>query len=146
MRLLGLVFIGLACCDGSPTEPSEPAICLQTFEFGNYGCGRIVGRLTGTAGQPVSSAQVRVRPRADDTAAYTAPTDLTSSGGGYELLVRAMGPGPVIGDTVTMIFSYTYPPGSDAPVSDSIPITVRFAAVGERAPITRLNLSVPVPP
>ena len=85
MRLLGLVFIGLACCDGSPTEPSEPAICLQTFEFGNYGCGRIVGRLT-------------------------------------------------------------YPPGSDAPVSDSIPITVRFAAVGERAPITRLNLAVPVTP
>jgi hypothetical protein len=136
----------LACSAEAPTTVLDPSICQQTFEFGNFGCARIAGVLTGTAGQPVRFAHVVLNPRPEDSGVYTVPTALTSSAGEYALEVQIMHPGPVVGDTLTMVFSYAYRPGSESFVSGSVPVTVRFAHVGQPAWVTGLDLSVPVPP
>jgi|GEM_PF-2095087 len=61
----GAVFVASAACsDPTGNESSDPARCEQTYEFGNYGCVRVVALLSVPDGPLSAHMKTHVRLRA----------------------------------------------------------------------------------
>jgi len=134
ISMLAALWIPLLACDGSPSSPDD-ASCPQTYEFGNYGCALIEGQVTDASGSSLSGIDVgpvHLEGR-DCCNTVFAETDVD---GHYSFMIHRFAPPPA--DTTTMFVRAsrrTHPRWKD-----SVRVVIRFAAVGDRAPINRVDL------
>jgi hypothetical protein len=131
--------LALPACAG-PTGTRDPAICHQTYEFGNSGCAEVRGRVVLPSGQPVVGASVGVMGPADPELSVgmnRAYVD-TDSAGYY--LVRVIRYAPSVGQPDTLTVSVRAglrpPPGTPVGVPGPMAFTtavLEFSPVGEHA-------------
>jgi hypothetical protein len=144
--LLALVG-GAACSDASDSR------CEQTYEFGNYGCADVVGRLVDRNDEPLGGVEYGVvnRERELESRFNTNVIPATpDSLGNFRLRITRyllIGP-PTTPDTgsVWLIGSMRPPfPGPDPGIRDSVLVTLQFAPIGgvpEPSPVT---IRLPLP-
>jgi hypothetical protein len=138
--LLVAIIAALASCR-DPVDPVESPLCPQTYEFGNYGCARVVATI---AAQPDASLQGRVYVaviavglHSGFDAAYVDGTAI----GTYSVSLTRFGPGrPGSGDTVSVWVRATVHDNSQLIAADSILRVIRFAPVGQLRTIDSVSL------
>ena len=59
-------------------ERQNPALCPQTYEFGNYGCARVEGRVVDSSGRPVVGATIRLDPAEGTPGIFDTPLPVDS--------------------------------------------------------------------
>lgn len=132
-------------------EEEDDSLCRQTYEFGNYGCALVEGRVVDPRGAPVAGAYVGLwAPEDGDRGGYNFPTLRTGADGRFAMEVQRFTQPPVIPspDTVTMYLHASVPSGGPAdPVyrSDSVAVVLHVMPVGARAVTTHADVTVPVP-
>jgi hypothetical protein len=130
------VAVALAACDGATTEIADPAFCQQTYEFGNFGCGDVRGRILDAQGQPILGAYATVTSTSKSPLGNPfAASARTDSLGRYYIRVTYFLENPQ-GTEAWMHFAVPYCPALI--VRDSVLITAPKANVGERAPLLEL--------
>ncbi len=141
--LLGLGPLALAC-RASNTEP-DPAVCAQTYEFGNFGCGDASGRIVNRSGAAVPGAYVSLKLDASAAAGLPLGAQARSDTlGRYSMRATWMSPPSTGGgrpDSATVwVYAALPTRGGQPRIADSVRVMARFSAVGSRAP----SVSVPV--
>ena len=140
LRISLLAVTALLGCSGATTESIDTSICPQTYEFGNYGCGDIRGRVLIRTGGGLAGAYVvayLVGSTAQTSAlVMTAQTDTA----GYFAMrgtwyVPSGLPGGQRPDSAVVWVRATLPlPGVRPIIADSVRVLARFAAVNATAP------------
>ena len=128
-----------ACTESGPDEELDR--CPQTFEFGNFGCGRVRGTVRDGGGQPVSGALVTLVPPTETTMALDAPQATTGADGAFFLEIHRFDRSEVVkaADTLPM-----YLHGFVAEqVRDSVLIDVIFVPVDSVARTVQADLILP---
>ncbi len=148
------VFTAAVGC--SSNEPSDdPSRCLQTYEFGNTGCGELAGLVTDGLGVPLAGAYVSVQGPADAARQVLLLSGYvqTDSNGTYRLrAIRNAGEVPAEGrDTVTVWVRAAVPPADDMPIGtpgpmDSVLAILEIRPVGEPPVTTEVATIVVVAP
>jgi hypothetical protein len=152
-----------ACAVSTKTEPTDPRLCPQTSEFGNYGCARVFAVVQAPP-QPWPANyryNVRVRPARAQSGFEGALAQPSAFGPATLTAIRWVPPVPRGTDTVSVwvvasMFDDVRPivVGRPLPVfaADSSLLLVRFVAVGALAVVDTVALelrgpvmSVPVP-
>lgn len=127
--------LGLAC--STPSDPGDPRACRQTYEFGNYGCADIIGRVVGDAGQPLAGVSIgpRFLPDSVDAGSYNTVYTTTGADGRFTLRLHRFGRRRVIPapDTLSLYIEATIPPmhGAISAASDSILVQAALAPIGQ---------------
>ena len=130
----------VACGGTSPVQP-DPALCLQTYEFGNFGCGELRGRVVNANGSPIIGAYIGARvvdarfqgfsifalSRSDSTGRYA-----------MRMTWQSLGFNGVRPDTATVtVVAAVLSPGAPTR-ADSVRVLARFDSVGSRAPVVNV--------
>ena len=130
---------GLSC--RAPVElADEGGACPQTYEFGNYGCAEVRGRVLGSEGQPLEGALVGPRYFTGTEGGYNTYFTTTDSAGRFSFRITRFSPRSATVDpdpfSIYVRASVRPPAGGSAPLaSDSILTRLTLAPIG----------SVPVP-
>lgn len=149
MRLAcgALLLAAVAACDLIESEPvSNPGVCRQTYEFGNYGCARVGGRVLNASGQPVAGANVRLSvAQGTESRAGELGLAVSRADGRYEVeSIRYSPPsGQTNPDTVTMYLSVGLPGQAGPAAPDSVPVVVHFSPVGALAIVVQRDIQIP---
>jgi hypothetical protein len=142
-----------AACDPATALEEDDGTCQQTYEFGNYGCARIVVMVQGPA-QPWPASyrwDVRAVPTRDGSGADVAFSVHPDTGAVLLQLIRWSLPAPGSGDTASVwvaarLLDDPRPiqPGVPLPVfaADSVLHVARFAPVGWRPPVDTVWLTL----
>jgi hypothetical protein len=145
-HLIAVVAVSVIACGTDPTE--DPSRCLQTFEFGNTGCGELTGLVTDHLGAPVPGAFIEADTPADPAGPVTLVSGFvqTDATGSYRIrAIRMAGNVPVDRpDTVTVWVRASVPPGPDVPVGtpgpvDSLRALLEIRPVGEPPAVTAVE-------
>ncbi|MEO8620943.1 MAG: hypothetical protein ABI625_07750 [bacterium] len=72
-------------CAASLTEADDPSVCPQTYEFGNYGCGDVEGRIVNPGGLPVQGIRVNARGDSSANGQSLSAYGMTDGNGRYSL-------------------------------------------------------------
>ena len=121
-----------------PDRTLDPALCQQTYEFGNYGCGEFRGRVVTASGSPIIGAYLGARlvdtkfkgfsiyalSRSDSTGRYA-----------LRLIFQSLGVNGVRPDTATVTVSAAVVVPGATTRADSVRVLARFDSVGSRAPV-----------
>jgi hypothetical protein len=146
---------GLVCavlwtagCGLVPTDSAEDGTCQQTYEFGNYGCARLVVIVEGPP-QPwpaVRRVDVRAVPAREGTGSDVALAPFPDTGAVPLGLIRWHAPAPGSGDTASVWVSARMFDDRSARLTpfaaDSVLHVARFAPVGSRAPLDTVWLTL----
>lgn len=146
--LIVLTSIALAACNSTTSEPRlDPSLCQQTYEFGNFGCSRVVANIIAPS-QPwparyrLSTWARPARPNSGQELGFRVVTAFGYSSHEYILL-----PGPLLpagSDTLSvwLIGLMADEQTSAIFASDSMLRVLRFAGVGKRAPVDTIQLTL----
>ncbi len=151
VRSVSLACAVLASCSLAPDDSGDASDrCPQTYEFGNYGCAVIVGRLIGpdgraarAPGRPKSEISVSLTQLSAGAAIASYSLVIRDTTGRYQLwATRYFGPSPEGPDTLTVqiqaVWWDSIPPnlreGESLPVlaADSVVHQIRLVPVGAR--------------
>lgn len=144
--LLSLVS-GVTCSDASDLR------CEQTYEFGNYGCADVVGRMVDRNEEPLGGMEYGVvnREREFDSRFNTNVMPATpDSLGNFRLRITRYllsGP-PTTPDTGSVwIIGSKRPafPGPSPGIRDSVLVTLQFAAIGAIPEPSQVTIRLPLP-
>jgi hypothetical protein len=136
------------CSDGSGPDSGG---CPQTYEFGNFGCARVEGVVRDTAGTPIANASVVLLPADGVPNTFNSPARDTDAHGNYSLEIKDYGGEGVhpLPEPVPMnLRAYLLDPAVENAVviaSELVPVTLRFAPVGETPEVARVDITIPVP-
>ncbi|MEP7002878.1 MAG: hypothetical protein ABI969_20465, partial [bacterium] len=138
--LMRFRFVVAACvsafllgCAASLTEAEDSSICQQTYEFGNYGCGDVEGRIVNPAGAPVQGVRVNVSGDASANGQSLSANGVTGNDGRYALrLTRYVLLSGTSRDSAT-VSVWT---GVGARPALSTIVVAQFSDVGARAKVT----------
>ena len=138
-----------AACRRAPTELVESEACAQTREFGNYGCARLVVMVQGPP-QPWPAGRrwdVRAVAAREGTGTDLSLAPSPDSGAVPLGLIRWHPPAPGSEDSASVWVSARMledQPGVPLTVfaADSVLHVARFAAVGARAPLDTVRLTL----
>jgi hypothetical protein len=143
-----------ACRSTAGVEPRlDPALCPQTYEFGNFGCARVVAQVEASP-QPSTTRyrfDVRLVPARPDAGVslYVAPMPGPGPVPLQLTLYSPLMPRPV--DTLSVwvvgrLLDDSPPPPVNAPLptlaADSVLRVLRFAPVGARPAVDTVRLDV----
>jgi hypothetical protein len=126
-------------CGAATTESVDPSICRQTYEFGNYGCTQIEGRVVNRNGAPIPGVQVAAKGTSltgQSLFGYTA----TDTVGHYSFRLTRYVVLPGDGDSATVNVRALIPFTSGTIPADSTVVTAHFADVGARVKVTPVPL------
>ena len=142
-----------------PIRITEGTVCPQTFEFGNYGCVDLVGRVRRADGAPAVGASVGAPdPAEGDSAARGAALGggypSVDATGRYRLRLTRYSPPAASqrtadADTLTVLIRAALPPGPEVPSGVPGPtvfarVRVTFRPVGQPARVYELpDLTLP---
>jgi hypothetical protein len=139
----------LGCSDGSGPGFGT---CPQTYEFGNVGCARVQGVVRDEAGTPLADVRVHIHPVEGGPDSFDGPMHVTNVTGAYSLEIhdfgaRFGGQEPRT-DPVPMNLLAFLTGTSEEPVPSSglIPVTLRFAAVGEVPEVLVVDITIDTSP
>lgn len=136
------IFLLASCSDG--IEPTNGA-CPQTYEFANFGCARVQGVVRDTAGNPIAQARVTVSPSDGVSNTFDSPAHDTEASGVYSLEIHDYDSGGPQPEPVLMsvrAFLLTGSPENTAPVSDVVPVNLKFAPVGELPEVQTVDITI----
>lgn len=141
----------LAGCEGMLPTRESPEVCHQTYEFGNYGCARLVVVVEGPP-QPWPLGprwDVRAVSAREGTGANDAFAPHPGPGATSLRLIRYHMPAPGSEDTASVwvtarMLEHIEGVGVPFPVfaADSVLHVARFAPVGGRAPEDTVRLTL----
>ena len=154
--LLCLSVAALPGCDSGngfdpldPLDQREPVRCVQTYEFGNFGCARVFVQVDGppTPWPALYRGDIRVVPIRQQTGLSLARME------GLEdtrlEVLRWQPAAPGTGDTVAVwvvarMLDLRGPLGPTLPIfaADSVRHVLRFTAVGQRPPVDTVRLTL----
>jgi hypothetical protein len=154
--MLAATVLGATAC-GASTEPEfDPTLCHQTYEFGNFGCARIVA-VVEPPPPPLPSDflySVRAVPARSNSGAVTAFANPPAQGGANLIEITDWG-APVavrtVGDTLSVWVvarlndrSAPVTPGVPQPpfAADSVLRLIRFSPVGSPALVDTVHLTL----
>jgi hypothetical protein len=126
-------------CGGATTETIDASICRQTYEFGNYGCTQIEGRVVNRNGAAIPGVQVVARGGSalgQSLFGYTA----TDTAGHYSFRLTRYIVLPGDGDSATVSVRAAIPFTSGTIPADSTVVTAHFADVGTHVKVTPVPL------
>lgn len=150
--LCGAVIVAGACSLLTGSD-EDPTVCRQTYEFGNYGCARLVV-IVNPPPQPWPVGyrwDVRAVPAREGTGTDQAVSSRADTGGVELRLIRRMQPDPGSQDTASVWVrgqmlhdTRPWPVGVPLPVvaADSVLHAARFAPVGARPPVDTVRLTL----
>ena len=130
----------VACGSASPVQP-DPARCQQTYEFGNFGCGELRGRVVNANGSPIIGAYVGASvvdakfqgfsisafSRSDSTGRYA-----------MRMIWQSLGFNGVRPDTATVTVSAAVIAPGAPTRANSVRVLAWFDSVGSRAPVVNV--------
>jgi hypothetical protein len=137
--LLRICFTALLACAGAACDrdiSQANATCEQTYEFGNYGCAEVVGRVIGSTGMPLDSAFIRPSfIPVISAGTYNMPSVRTDAEGRFRLRIHRFGPraSPVMPDTFSIFVHAAVdykPPATISPAYDSVLAVLELAPIG----------------
>jgi hypothetical protein len=137
--LLRICFIALLACSGATCDrhiSQADATCEQAYEFGNYGCAEVAGRVIGSTGMPLDSAFIRPSfVPAASAGTYNTPIVRTDVQGRFRLRIHRFGPRPslVTPDTFSIFVHAAVdykPPATMSPAYDSVMAVLELAPIG----------------
>jgi hypothetical protein len=152
------VLLAVGACRGSAgVEPRvDAAACPQTYEFGNFGCARVVALVDAPPAPPTARYRFTVRAMPARPEAGVPPAFSPTPGPGPNLLQLTIyspaTPTPV--DTLSVwivgrLLDDSPPPVLNAPLptvaADSVLRVLRFARVGARPPVDTVRLTLRQP-
>lgn len=150
--LLGTMLLAAGCGE-TPTDQADSGTCPQTYEFGNYGCARIVVMVEGPP-QPWPAFyrwDVRAVPAREGSGGDVAFSPRPDTGMVPLQVTRWHSPGPGSEDTASVwvaarLLEDPRPIQSGVPLptfaADSVLHVARFARVGERPPTDTVWLTL----
>jgi hypothetical protein len=142
-----------AGCERAPTDLAESAACPRTYEFGNYGCARLVVIIQGPP-QPWPERylwDVRAVPAREGTGADLALAPRPDTGTVQIHVTRWHSPAPGSQDSASVWVSARMledprPVQTGVPLqvfaADSVLHVARFAAVGSTPPTDTVRLTL----
>ena len=146
--LLIVTLAGAGACR-EPTKPVfDPTRCQQTYEFGNFGCSRVIVLVTPPSELP-SAYRYNVRGIPARDTGFESVFSQPSQAGSNELYFIQWS--PVTEDTLSVwvvarVLDQSEPVvvGVPLPVfaADSVLRVIRFAPVGSKAPVDTVRLSL----
>ena len=142
-RFLLSASVALLACSASVTDVGDPSICQQTYEFGNYGCGDVEGRVVNSAGVPAQGVRVNVRGDASAEGQSLSANGVTDSVGRYSLRLTRMF---LVAGTNRDSASVSVWTGVGPMPTNVITVVARFSDVGARAKVTsvpQITMSTP---
>jgi hypothetical protein len=134
--LAGTILLG---CGAATTESLDPSICNQTYEFGNYGCTQVEGRVVNRTGAPIKGVQVNAKGVSllgQSLFGYSA----TDSAGHYSFRLTRYTFLPGEGDSATVSVRAFIPFPTGTIPADSTVVVAHFADVGARVRATPVPL------
>jgi hypothetical protein len=135
----------LSACRDPLIDHADSRVCLQTYEFGNYGCVVVQGRVIGTQDQPLPG--VAVGPAASaDAGQFNGAFVVTDGNGAFQFRLERYSHGP--SDSASLwIRATVFPklPERVATTFDSVLVRVRVAPVGEIPDTGRVVIRLAVP-
>lgn len=148
LRLCAAGAVIAACSDGS-----GPALgtCPQTGEFANFGCARLEGVVRDQAGTPLANARVTFTPSEEVNNTFDSAMHDTDTTGSYSLEVHDYGfeDREPPAEPVPMNLRAFLLPDSPADLirtSDIIPVSLKFAPVGELPEVLKVDITIDVTP
>lgn len=130
----------VACGNASPVEP-EPALCQQTYEFGNFGCGELRGRVVTANGSPIIGAYIGasvVDAKFQGFSIYALSRSDSTGRYAMRMTWQSLGFNGVRPDTATVtVYAAAIAPGAPTR-KDSVRVLARFDSVGSRAPVVNV--------
>ena len=136
-RLLPVALFALSC-----TDTVDPAVCPQTYEFGNYGCAQVVARVTTQSDASVIGHFAVSVKALDPNSGFEVAGVQGATPGTYTIsLTRWVPRMEGTGDTVSVwvkagLFDASY----TLVAVDSIPRVIRFAPVGQIRTVDSVSL------
>lgn len=127
----------LSACQ-STTGTNLSAACQQSYEFGNYGCAEVTGRVLGSSGKPLSGVSVGPRFLSEpDAGMYNSPYVDTDSEGRFRFRIQryAQRRNVPVPDTFSIyVRAAVRPPpaaGASSPAVDSVLVQLELAPIGQ---------------
>jgi hypothetical protein len=131
--LLGLTALAACSSSLSDVEPTVAGACVQSYEFGNYGCAEIVGTVVNEQQQPLPGISVGPVHLPDRGAFNTVYSDSDGNGRFKFRIMRFTAP-ETSPDTVSLYVRAADPRSAGvnipARVRDSVLVNVTLAPVG----------------
>ena len=140
--------VSSGCRDTLRGDETDPRICHQTYEFGNHGCARVVGRVLDRHGNAITDRAVDVvlrRVRRDSGITTVGVTQSDATGWfttGVTLMDRPAG------DSISLLLRASvrqFGPGEASPAADSVEFAMLFGAVGAVAPVETVTVQLLYP-
>jgi hypothetical protein len=130
-------------CGADITDLGDPSVCQQTYEFGNYGCADVEGRIVNQAGAPAQGVRVNVRGAVSADSQSLSAYGTTDGAGQYKLrLTRyVLLPGTSRDSATVSVWT-----GVGAMPNPALIVLARFSDVGAPAKVTSvppITLSTP---
>lgn len=136
------------CRDTLRDDATDPRFCPQTYEFGNYGCARVVGRVLDRHGNAITerAVDVMLRKVRRDSGMTTVGVTQSDETGWFSTGVTLMDRPD--GDSISLLLRASvrqFGPGQASPATDSIEFAMRFGAVGAVAPVETVTVRLLYP-
>jgi hypothetical protein len=148
-RILVATFACVAAsgCRDPLRDEVDLRICQQTYEFGNFGCARVVGRVLDRHGNVITDRFVNVLLRsAQRDGSTTLGITQTDTTGWFATGVTLMLP-PALDSIDLLLRASVVQFGSEqaSPAADSVEFTMPLGAVGAVAPVETVTVRLPYP-
>lgn len=141
-----------ACRSATGDDGVDPLACPQTYEFGNYGCGRVMAIIEGPPTPWPASYRFDVRARPAEIGAGAPPTFAREPGVGPVPLQLTLWNGRIAeGDTMSVwVTAQMFEDSRSNVAGASLPIfavdsalrMVRFAPIGSVPPVDTVHLTL----
>lgn len=142
------MLVAVGACTSTPADPNaDPSLCQQTYEFGNFGCSRIVANITAPSQPWPARYRLSMWARPARTTSGQELGFRTITAFGYSSLEYILLPAPLLpagSDTVSVwLIGLMADDQTGATfAADSVLRVMRFAAVGKRAPVDTIQLTL----